>query len=155
MLVAGLMERHQYKMAEHDLIGNIQGMVEREGGHVVAAPHSLLSDSENMDDPQVRTNSSERDKAVAEYGTFCNLCKKGRNRPRTYVGETLTLIGPDSTIEMGKVGIRGEDIRATVPFVDCNLADFVGKDGEFDLLRFFHLQRYCFPGGELIFSEDE
>ena len=53
MVSAGLMERHQYKSTEHDLIGNIQGMVEREGGHLVAAPHLSLSDSENMDDPQV------------------------------------------------------------------------------------------------------
>jgi hypothetical protein len=32
-------------------------------------------------------------------------------------------------IEMGKVGTRGDDIRASPPFVTCNLADFIADDG--------------------------
>ena len=42
-------------------------------------------------------------------------------------------------IEMGMVSTRGDDIRAHPPFVPCNLADFIGDDGRFDLFGF--LQR--------------
>jgi hAT family C-terminal dimerisation region len=46
---------------------------------------------------------------------------------------------------MGKVGTRGEDIRSVPPFVQCNLADFIGEEGKFDLVRFLKLQKKSFP----------
>jgi hypothetical protein len=48
-------------------------------------------------------------------------------------------------IEMGKVATCGEDICAYPPFVQYNLADFVGDEGRFDLVGFLNLQKNCFP----------
>jgi hypothetical protein len=130
----------------------MQGIQERENGHVAVAEakdNDVETDTseENFDDPCVRTHSTERDKALEEYRIYCNLCKKQRNRPKSYVGETLKL-GHGTMpvpIEMGKVGNRGDDIRASPPFVSCNLADFIGDDGRFDLVQFLQLQQHCFP----------
>jgi hypothetical protein len=46
---------------------------------------------------------------------------------------------------MGKVAVKGEDLRGLPPFVVCNLADFIGDNGRFDLVGFLHLQRDAFP----------
>jgi hAT family C-terminal dimerisation region len=149
METAGLMTITQYKFAEHDLIGRLQGMQEREVGHLIVADQSSEDevDEECLDDPVVRTLSTERERVLEEYRVYCNVCKKQRNRPRSYVGETLKL-GVNNmkhAIEMGMVGTRGDDIRAHPPFVPCNLADFIGDDGRFDLVGFLHLQKDCFP----------
>lgn len=48
-------------------------------------------------------------------------------------------------IRMGKVLTRGEDIKALPPFVTCNLADFIGDDGRFNLVEFLKLQQIFFP----------
>ena len=40
METAGLMTSTQYKFAEHDLIGRLQGMQEREVGHLIVADQS-------------------------------------------------------------------------------------------------------------------
>jgi hypothetical protein len=40
---------------------------------------------------------------------------------------------------------KGDDIRASAPFVTCNLSDFIGDDGRFDLVSFLELQKACFP----------
>jgi hAT family C-terminal dimerisation region len=145
---AGLMNKTQYEHAEEDLLTRMQLMRERESGIVVMVDTSSDDyDSECMDDPVVRCLSTEREKAKEEFRVFCNVCKMQRNRPRSYVGNTLQLGPKDmrAPIVMGKVGVRGEDIRASQPFVTCNLADFINDDGRFNLAAFFHLQRECFP----------
>jgi hypothetical protein len=78
METAGLMLRGQYKSAEHDLIGRLQGMQEREVGHLVVAESNTDEDSDEycLDDPVVRTHSTEREKAMEEYRVYCNLCKR-------------------------------------------------------------------------------
>jgi hypothetical protein len=141
---AGLMDIEQYRQAEQELINWMQLIKERENGNVgVVLSQSELeeSDEDTFDDPSFKTNSTERDKVLEEYRIYCNLCKKNRNRPRSYVGLTVKLY----PIEMGKVATRGEDIRSVPPFVRCNLADFIGDDGRFDLVGFLKLQKKSFP----------
>ena len=61
--------------------------------------------------------------------------------PKTYVGRVLRL----GSIQMGKVGERGEDMKASPPFQTCNLADFIDDSGRFDLVRFLMKQQAAFP----------
>jgi hAT family C-terminal dimerisation region len=124
-------------------------MRERDSGNIIVVDPSSASDEDStcFDDPIVRSLSTEREKANNEYRIFCNLCKMQRNRPRSYDGDTLKL-GPCDMrhpITMGKVATKGDDIRSNPPFVTCNLADFILKDGRFDLLGFFQLQKDAFP----------
>jgi hAT family C-terminal dimerisation region len=147
---AGLMTSQQYKCAEHKLLGRMQMMYEKESGSAIYV-HDSSDGSDNdsacFDDPIVRSLSTERDKAITEFGIFCNLCKKHRNRPKSYVGETLSL-GPCDMrhpITMGKVALKGDDIAGYPPFVPCNLADFIEDDGRFNLLDFMELQKNIFP----------
>jgi hypothetical protein len=75
METAGLMVRHQYLAAEHDLIGRLQGMQEREVGHLIVAEHSTDDEADEfcLDDPVVRTHSTEHEKALEEYRVYCML----------------------------------------------------------------------------------
>ena len=78
---------------------------------------------------------------------YWNAVRSRRNRPREYTGPILKL-GPRDMrypITMGKVKTKGDDIKATAPFVDCNLADFINDEGRFNLVGFLHLQRVAFP----------
>ena len=86
---AGLMNRNQYLAAEHYLIGWRQQIQEKQNGHVTIAdtPTETVPAQENYDDPCVRTHSTEHDRALKEFRVYCNICKKQRNRPRSYVGE--------------------------------------------------------------------
>ena len=140
---AGLMTLEQYYCAENDLYGRMQLMMERECNHVDAL-FSSGDDSgdDSLDDPIVRSISTYQEKAKDEFRIYCNTVKARRKHfPKTYVGTTLKL----GSIQMGKVGERGEDIKAGHPFITCNLADFIGDDGRFDLVSFFQVQRQCFP----------
>ena len=150
IMAAGLMDIEQYRNAEKDLLSWIQSILEAAAGVVVVPqPLELADDSsdDDNDDPIVITHSTMRDRALEEYRTFCNVCKKRRNRPRSYCGTTLKLEQADkkTAIEMGKVATKGKDIEASHPFVSCNLASFIRVDGRFDLLRFFEMQQKCFP----------
>jgi hAT family C-terminal dimerisation region len=140
---AGLMTDDQYRHAEEDLIGRLQIMREREVGNV--EPLVLSSDGsgdeDSLDDPIVRSYSSERERAKDEFRMYCNIVKARKYCPRTFIGNTLQL----GSIQMGKVGAKGDDIRASAPFTSCNLSDFIGDDGRFDLVSFFQLQKECFP----------
>jgi hypothetical protein len=141
---AGLMTLEQYYNAEDDLYGRMQLMLERDSNHVDALVSSGDSgdDEDSLDDPIVRSISTCREKAKDEFRIFCNVVKsKKKYLPKTYVGTALRL----GSIRMGKVGERGENIKSAPPFKTCNLADFIGDDGRFDLVRFFQLQRECFP----------
>jgi hAT family C-terminal dimerisation region len=145
---SGLMTEGQYKHAEQDLISRMQLMRERDSGDIIILdPSSDSDDDGGLDDPIVKSLSSEREKANNEYRSFCNLCKMHRNRPKKYESGALTL-GPCNMrhpITMGKVIERGDDIRSSPPFVNCNLSDFIWKDGRFDLLGFMELQKNAFP----------
>jgi hAT family C-terminal dimerisation region len=146
---SGLMTREQYKHAEHSLIGRMQLMRERDSGHIIVLHASSGSDDDSacLDDPIVRSLSTEREKANNEFRIFCNLCKMQRNRPTVYESNALKL-GPCDMrypITMGKVVTKGDDIRSNPPFVNCNLADFIASDGRFDLLGFMELQKNAFP----------
>lgn len=143
ILKSGLMNEEQYGHAEEDLFGRMQLMKERESGNIVPIDVSSTdSDSDCMDDPVIRSLSTERQQAIDEFGSFCNLCKMQRNRPKAYLGETLKL-GPCDMkypITMGKVGVKGDDIVGNPPFVRCNLSDYIGDDGRFNLVSFLNLQ---------------
>ena len=143
------MTRDQYKDAETNLIARMQVMMERDSGCLVVLDASSGSDDDSacLDDPIVRSMSTEREKSWEEFHKFCNLCKMQRHRPKAYEGTTLKL-GPCDMrypITMGKVATKGEDIRANPPFVSCNLADYILDDGRFNLLGFMELQKDCFP----------
>ena len=94
-----------------------------------------------MDDPIVKSFSSERERAKDEFRIYCNIVKPRKHAPRTYVGTVLRL----GCIKMGKVETRGDDIKASHPFVTCNLSSFIGDDGRFNLVSFLELQRATFP----------
>jgi hypothetical protein len=146
MVQARLITNAQYDSAHSALISWMQTIQEKESGRVqdtdLQSDNEEGSDEGNYDDPCVRTVSSERDKAMEEFILYCNLCKKQRNRPRTYATDSLKL----GHIEMGKVIKRGDDISGNTPFVNCNLATFIQNDnGRFDLLGFLDLQKECFP----------
>jgi hypothetical protein len=131
----------QYCQAEIELINWMQLMQERENGNVgVILTQSEREDSEddNFDDQLIKTHSTERDKALEEYQIYCNLCKKQRNGPQLYLGVTIKLGHQTMSrpMEMGKVGTCGDDICSFPPFVQCNLADFIGDKGRFDLVGF-------------------
>lgn len=142
---ASLMTVEQYDAAEEDLFGRMKLMREREDSHVDA----LLSDGggsgdddDSLDEIIVRSISTYHEKAKDEFRIYCNIVKaKRKHCPKTYIGTTLNL----GSIQMGKVGERGDDIKASQPFITCNLADFIGEDGRFDLVGFFELERNCFP----------
>jgi hypothetical protein len=141
---AGLMNIEQFCQAEQELINWMQLIKERENGNVgvmLSQSEQEESDGDNFDDPYTKTNSTERDKVLEEYRIYCILCKKNQNRPWSYVGVTVKLY----PIEMGKVGTCCEDICSVPPFVRCNLADFIGDKGRFDLVGFLKLQKKSFP----------
>jgi hypothetical protein len=70
-----------------------------------------------------------------------NIVKaKKKHFPKAYVGTILKL----GSIQMGKVGNRGDNIQAN-PFATCNLADYIGDNGRFDIVGFFQKQQDCFP----------
>ena len=143
------MTKDQYKDAEHQLIMRLQLMMERDRGCLVVLDSSSAEDDDSaaLDDPVVKSMSSEREKALEEYHKFCNLCKMHRHRPKEYTGPTLKL-GPCDMrypITMGKVLTKGDDIRANPPFITCNLADYISDDGRFNLLAFMDLQKDTFP----------
>jgi hypothetical protein len=95
------MTEDQYRHAEHDLVGRMQLIMERETGHVEPIVLSGgSSDDDSMDDPIVRSFSTERERAKDEYRIYCNVVKPRRHAPQSYIGTTLKL----GTIEMGKVG---------------------------------------------------
>jgi hypothetical protein len=142
------MNQEQYDHAEEDLLSRMQLMRERETGSIMPIEISSEEhDSDNMDDPIMRSLSSEREKAKDEFRIFCNTCKMRRNRPREYEGEVLKL-GPFDMrhpIIMGRVSKKGDDIVANPPFVNCNLADYIRNDGRFNLVEFFKPQSVIFP----------
>jgi hypothetical protein len=138
---AGLMSNEQYDQAESDLISKLQTMKERECGHVEATVTSGTSDEDSLDDPRVRSMSSEQERAKDEFYSYCNLVKPMRHGPKSYTGPTLSL----GSIQMGKVKEKGDDIKASLPFVNCNLADFIEDDGRFGLVDFLTLQKEVFP----------
>ena len=79
ILKSGLLTAQQYKHAEEDLFCRIQLMRERESGSTV--PIDIIStdsDSGCMDDPIIRSLSTERQQAMDEYGNFCDIVKKKR-----------------------------------------------------------------------------
>ena len=142
---AGLMTVPQYQQAEEDLIARLQLMREQELGHVTTI---LSSGSESeacagdpLDDPVVKSLSSERERALDEYRIYQNIVKPGKYAPRSYSGNTLQV----GSIHMGKVEERGADIKASPPFVTCNLADYIGDDGRFQLVSFLKLNVKTFP----------
>ena len=106
------------------------------------------NDNDGFLDDEVRGRChTERTLAKEEYKSFCDVCKRGKYKPKSYSGATLRL-GPDDMkypIIMGKVETRGEDIKALPPFVSCNLADFIADDGRFDLVGFLGLQQFAYP----------
>jgi hypothetical protein len=140
---AGLMTAEQYYHAEKDLIGRLQLMREKEIGHVEPLPLGSSESEDALDDPVIRSISYEREKAQDEFRIYCNIVKPMKHSPRSYVGPTLSL----RSIQMGKVGERGDDIQASPgsAFVPCNLADFVHDDGRFDLVAFLGVQKEVFP----------
>jgi len=115
-------------------------MNERESGHVEPVVSSG-AEEDDLDDDIVRTVSSEREKAKAEFASYCITCKPRKHLPMSYVGTTLNL----GSITMGKVGERGADIKASFPFINCNLADFICEKGHFDLVSFLQLQKQAYP----------
>ena len=143
------MNSEQYQRAEDELITTLQRMRESEGGHVILITSSTDSAEEEhcLDDVYKGKRDTERSLVLEEFQSYCNVTKKVRYRPKTYSGPTLKL-GPPSMvypIVMGKVETRGDDIKALSPFVSCNLADFIGDDGRFNLVNFLQLQRYAYP----------
>ena len=150
ILKSGLMTQPQYKAAEHSLIGRMPGILERDSGAALLEQDARSSDDDDsayLDDPVVRSHSTERDTATEEWNKFCNLCKKGRNRPKAFKGPVLKLGPADMRhkIIMGMVETKGDDIRSHPPFIACNLADFIHDDGRFNLLGFMELQKDAFP----------
>lgn len=136
---SGLMTEEQYGHAESELLSRMQLIKERENGHVELLNTSSGEDS--MDDDLVRASSSECDQAKAEFTSYVLTVKRRKRWPRSYKGKPLRLGG----IVMGQVDVRGPDIKASQPFVDCNLADFICEKGHFDLVLFLHLQKDAFP----------
>ena len=138
----GLMNNEQYDHAFQDLITRMQLIRERESPHVdVTVLNGPDHTANALDDPIVIPLNSEQSKAIDEFREYCNLVKRQRFLPKSYIGETLKL----GSIEMGKVGEQGDDIKGTHPFVQCNLATFIGDDGRFDLVSFLQLQQGLFP----------
>jgi hAT family C-terminal dimerisation region len=138
---AGLMTLSQYANAEEELVARLQWMREQECGHVEVIQSSGTSDDDSLDDPVIRKVSSERERARDEFRTYCNIVKLMRYTPKSFAGNTLDL----GTIKMGKVEERGDDIRASPPFITCNLADYIEDSGRFDLVNFLKLNRATFP----------
>jgi hypothetical protein len=136
---SGLMTDEQYSHAEDDLIGRMQLINERESGHV--EPMNNSSEDDSMDDDLIRAASTEREKAKAEYTSYCMTCKPRKHTPRSFQGTTLQL----GSLTMGKVAVKGQDIKASFPFVECNLADFICDKGHFDLVSFLQLQKDAYP----------
>jgi hAT family C-terminal dimerisation region len=137
---SGLMTEGQYGHAEEDLIGRMQLMNEREVGLVQPVVTSG-GEEDSMDDDLQRAASTERDKAKTEWVNYCITCKPRRHVPRSYEGTPIWL----GALTMGKVALKGCDIRASYPFIDCNLADFICDKGHFDLVSFLELQRDAYP----------
>ena len=135
------MTEAQYDSAEEELIGRLQLMRERECGHVEAVLLGSDVEVDSLDDPVVKSVSSERERAKDEYRIYCNLVKPVKYGPRTYDGTTLML----GSIQMGKVATKGDDIHESPPFVSCNLATFIMDYGRFDLVGFLKLQQVVFP----------
>ena len=99
------MTLQQYCHAEEDLTGRLQTMREREGGqvHPVELSGSEEETPHSLDDPIVKSLSSERERARDEFHIYCNVVKPMKYGPKTYVGRVLRL----GSIQMGKVGERG------------------------------------------------
>jgi hypothetical protein len=134
------MDETQYDYAEEDLLTRMQLMMEKDSGHV--EPMNLTpTDHDSLDDPIVHSLSNERERAKDEFRVYCKVVKPRRHVPKSFVGSTLRL----GCIQMGKVATRGDDIKASFPFVHCNLADFIDNDGRFDLVSFLGLQKAVFP----------
>jgi hypothetical protein len=143
MEAAGLMNGEQYEHAKTTLIARIQKMRETESGSVVVMVDSASdAEADSMDDKVERTASTEFDKAVHEFLMYCNVVKKAKFYPREYQGETLKL---GEWIQTGRVKTRGDDIKAGGAFVNCNLADYIDKNGHFNLVGFLQLQKQVFP----------
>lgn len=143
------MTEEQYLNAKEDLISRLQSMRERDSGHIVLLDSSggEDDDSECLDDPTEKSNSTERDTAKDEIRIFGNICLKQRFRPKA-LKEPILKLGPRDMrypIVMGKVAQRGEDIKELPPWVNCNLSDYIFEDGRFDLLGFYKLQQNIFP----------
>ena len=138
----GLMNEEQYDFAVGDLLSRMQLMMERESGNMEPIVLSSSDDDDDSDDDELATinYSTERERANLEFQRYCKAVKKKGYRPQSYIGTTLDL----GDIRMGKVGTRGKDIKA-VGLVTCNLADFIGDDGRFDLVGFLQLQSKSFP----------
>ena len=150
MVKAGLMTEEQYHNAEADLIRQMQSMRERDSDRVIVLDVSSEDDDDSacLDDAVQPETSTEQQKAREEYRVFCNTCKMQRNRPKAYEDGALKL-GPldmQRPITMGKVLVKGDDIKPTTPpFVKCNLATYIDDTGRFDLVGFFELQQDIFP----------
>ena len=139
---SGLMTEDQYDQAQEDLLSRVQKMRESDFGvPMVVDAESSSSGNDSMDDPVVRTTTGEREKSVAEFTLLNTIVKRRKNFPRTYKGTPMVL----KDITIGVVSERGDDIKATHPFVHCNLADFVDNTGHFDLVGFYGKQKKTFP----------
>jgi hypothetical protein len=51
----------------------------------------------------------------------------------------------DRKIRFGVVEEKGEDLQVTHPFKTCNLADFIDRNGYFDLVKFIGFNKQKFP----------
>jgi hAT family C-terminal dimerisation region len=144
-MVPALMTLEQYQAAEEELLSRIQKMLECETGRRanVREKGSPGGKGDGMDDHMERPISCERDAAETEWKLFGRLCKMSRYFPKKYVPGSERSLGEG--IKIGTVEDRGDDIMATQPFVQCNLASFISHGGHFDLVNFLSIQKECFP----------
>ena len=66
-----------------------------------------------------------------------------RHFPKSYKPGSERKLG--DWIKIGTVEEKGDDIRASRPFIQCNLADFMSEGGHFNLVHFFSLQKDSYP----------
>ena len=135
--------------AEEDLISRLQTVREKECGHVVTVESSGDEDADlgvmagdGMDDVVERMMSTEQEKAREEFKIYCNVVKNSKHFPRAFKGETMKL---GKWIEIGAVDVPGSNIKASPPFVTCNLASHIDKNGHFDLVGFLKPNKATFP----------
>jgi hypothetical protein len=141
------MTTEQYGHAEHALIGRLQTMREAQGGNrvlLVESSSETEGSGDGMDDVIEQPLSSERDAAINEFTQYCRIVKMSQNFPRKYKSDAQSL-GDAGWVKVGTVEEAGNDIKASYPFVKCNLANFVAKGGHFDLVEFLRLQEKSFP----------
>jgi hypothetical protein len=140
------MTEKQYESAIADLVARVQAMREFESGASALIPGVQGSggahDIDSLDDDFTLPLLSEQQAANNKWVQYCRLVKNGRNFPKKFQKEGLVVIGE---ITFGVVEEPGEDLIASMPFKRCNLADFIDKEGYFDLVKFLGFNRQSFP----------